>query len=234
MTRKIFITGTGTDVGKTIVTRAVVRALVNRGVRLNAVKPVESGVPMANGKLSPLDGSALLLAAKSEKSIAETCRYMFQTPVSPHLAARLENAKIDETEIYSFLESAASDCDILFAEGAGGLLVPLNDNILYGDLIARAKAELLIVAPNILGTINSTLLTIDAARSRQIPVLGIILNKGENDSLQNADAISHFGNLPILGTFPIIDQLDDDEKLARAAEQHLNLEVFLSGALHTC
>ncbi|MBN2530603.1 MAG: dethiobiotin synthase [Deltaproteobacteria bacterium] len=227
MTRTIFITGTGTDVGKTIVTRALVRALVNRRVRLNAVKPVESGVPIIDGNPAPPDGTALIRAAKTCRSMAQTCRYMFRTPVSPHLAARLEQESIDEGALHHFIQEASSDCDLLVAEGAGGLLVPLNDSTLYADFIARTRAELLIITPDILGAINNTLLTIEAARHRQIPIVGVILNQGPNRTLENAEAIGHFGNTPVLGTFPTADTQADDDTLAAAAEAHLHLDIFV-------
>ena len=228
MSRIIFVTGTGTDVGKTIVTRGIVRALFNRGVGLAAVKPVESGVPTVDGALQPLDGNALIAAQKQTRSLERTCRYMFAAPVSPHLAARMEGQVIDPVEIHGFLEREAADCDVLIAEGAGGLLVPLNPTTLYVDFIATLNCELLIIAPNILGTINNTLLTIEAARKRDIPVLGVILNQGKDESLRNDEAIAQFGQVPIIGTFPMMDNIDDDDALAAAAEKHLNLDVFLA------
>ncbi|MBN2717388.1 MAG: dethiobiotin synthase [Deltaproteobacteria bacterium] len=231
MKRMIFVTGTGTDVGKTVVTRGIVRALVNRGVNLHAVKPVESGVPVVNGVLKPHDGLALIRASKQERSVAQTCRYMFKAAVSPHLAAQNEGAVIDPQAVQQFLLSEAGTCDVLIVEGAGGLLVPLNDSTLYVDFIARLNCELLIVSPNVLGTINTTLLTIEAARKRDIPILGVVLNQGENDSLKNDEAIELFGQVPIVGTFPMMENIDDDELLATAAESHLKMGMIESGRI---
>ena len=224
MTRTIFITGTGTDVGKTVVTRGVVRALVNRGVNLRAVKPIESGVPIVNGRAQPHDATALIRAAKQQHSIEQTCRYMFGAAVSPHLAARMENQVIDLDEVRIFLEQASQDCDLLLSEGAGGLMVPITETTLFADFVASFKAELLIISPNILGTINTTLLTIEAARKRDIPILGVILNHGENNSVKNDEAIALFGQVPIIGTFPCLDDIDDDDALAAAAAQYLDLD----------
>ena len=231
MTRRIFITGTGTDVGKTVVTRGIVRALLRRKVNFRVLKPVESGVPEVNGTLHPHDGTALLRASRGRGPVEQVCRYMFRAAVSPHLAARMENATFDPGEVRQFIDSAAASCDLVIVEGAGGLLVPLNDDILYGDFIAGGPYELLIVTPDILGTINNTLLTIEAARHRQIPVAGVILNHGSNlnESLKNAEAIAHFGNVPVLGTFPGMASIDDDDALADAAETHLDLNAFYRG-----
>ena len=227
MSRIIFVTGTGTDVGKTVVTRGVVRALVNRGICVHAVKPVESGVPRIGGMPHPHDGTALIAAQKQGRSLSQTCRYMFEASVSPHLAAQMEGAEIDPVEIDTFLRQETKGSDLLIVEGAGGLLVPLNSTMLYVDFIASLNCELLIIAPNILGTINNALLTIEAARKRNVSILGVILNHGENDALKNDEAISHFGEVPIIGTFPMMDNIDNDDTLADAAEQHLNLDVFL-------
>jgi dethiobiotin synthetase len=231
MTRRIFITGTGTDVGKTVITRGIARALLKKKVNFKALKPVESGVPEVNGALQPHDGTALLRASQAKGRVEEVCRYMFRAAVSPHLAARMENAIIDPREMRQFIDTAAASCDVLIVEGAGGLSVPLNDEILYGDFIAGGPYELLIVAPDILGTINNTLLTIEAARHRQIPVAGVILNHGSNlsESLKNAEAIAHFGKVPILGTFPRMTSINDDDALADAAETHLDLKLFYKG-----
>jgi dethiobiotin synthetase len=231
MTRRMFITGTGTDVGKTVITRGIARALVKKKVNLKVLKPVESGVPEVNGALHPHDGTALLRASQARGPVEEVCRYMFRAAVSPHLAARMETATIDPREVSQFIDTAAASCDVLIVEGAGGLSVPLNDEILYGDFIAGGAYTLFIIAPDILGTINNTLLTIEAARHRQIPVAGVILNQGSDlsESLKNGEAIAHFGKVPVLGTFPRMTSIDDDDALADAAETHLDLNPFYRG-----
>ena len=134
MTR-IFITGTGTDVGKTVVARAIVRALTQMGHRVRAIKPVESGVPVVDGVWAPSDVLALRAAAGSDAPIDTLCTYMFKDPVSPHQAAANEGRTIDPLRILALLEEAPDDGQVVIAEGAGGLLVPLSDDILYADVI---------------------------------------------------------------------------------------------------
>ena len=230
LTRRFFVTGTGTDVGKTAVTRALVRALVLQGFSVGVAKPVESGVPRINGVLRPSDALALLRAARCDQPWQQACCYAFEAPVSPHLAAAMEGETIDAAHLHAFVQNAVDDAAIYFAEGAGGLLVPLSDALLYGDFIAQTGFELLIVAPNRLGVINDTLLTIAAARQRGIPIAGGVLNGTSDIPLGNADAISRWGDVPVLGVFPTVDisdVADADALFAAAAKQHLSLTRLL-------
>ncbi len=222
MAKKIFITGTGTDIGKTVIMRALTRVFINKNIKTVAIKPVESGVPVNNGTPSPLDATALRNAAGSTISPVKLCRYMFSDPVSPHLAARNENRIIEPEEIISFINSFNDSTDLLLIEGAGGLLVPLSDTLLYADLITQIDCHVIIVAPDTLGTINTTLLTIEAAKLRGLKISGIILNKGPNTILGNAEAIEQHGKIPVLGYFPEIT--GSDNRLAIAAETSLDLD----------
>jgi dethiobiotin synthetase len=219
----IFITGTNTAVGKTVVTRGVARLLTNKGVDVAAIKPVESGVDQVEHS----DAFAICRAAGRGHSPASVTAYSFRTPVSPHLAAAIENRHIDEDIVVSFLKGWLSQAEVVLAEGAGGLLVPLNSRITYADAIAQTRYTLLIVAPDILGTINATLLTIEAARARGIAVAGVVLNRAtSSDRFGNREAISCFGRVPILGTVPELDA--EDDLLADKLEGNLDLERFFS------
>lgn len=228
MSRGVFVTGTDTGVGKTIVTRAVVRALVRRGVRVAALKPVESGAALVDGELVPADAVALVEAARTADRIADVCCYRFPDPVSPHLAAARVGEAIAARPILDLLERRRHGADLVIAEGAGGLLVPLSDTLLYGDLIARSGFALLIVAPNVLGTINATLQTIEAARRRGIEVIGVVLNRTPPTELDNAAAIATHGQVRILGALPtVVDADTDTDALADAAERAIDLDALL-------
>jgi len=224
--RGIYLTGTDTEVGKTIVTRAIVRAAVRRGIDVVALKPVESGAPEVDGELVPEDAVALIEAARSQEGIGDICRYRFPDPVSPHLAAERVGRAIEPGPILELLAGHARRHELVIAEGAGGLLVPLSDTLLYGDLIAESGFALVIVAPNVLGTINATLQTVEAARRRNIEVLGVVLNQTPPTELGNADAIATHGAVPILGELPTAD-IGDTDALADAAERTLNLDPLL-------
>jgi dethiobiotin synthetase len=226
MTRALFVTGTDTEVGKTVVTRALVRALVNRGLTVRAVKPVESGAPTVNGQLRPKDALALKGAAKRNGDVKSIYAYAFPDPVSPHLAARHVGEEIEIEPILALIDAPEQGADVIVAEGAGGLLAPLSDDLLYADLVAKAGLELVIVSPNMLGTINHTLLTIEAAKSRDIPIVGVILNRTPEGVFGNAQAISKYGEVTIIGEFPTANTADDDH-LADLAEQHIDLDKLL-------
>jgi dethiobiotin synthetase len=224
--RAIFISGTDTEVGKTVVARGIVRALVRRGEQVAVCKPVESGAELKDGELVPEDATALLRAAGSSQTLDQVCAFCFPDPVSPHLAAANVGARIDGDAIVELLRRLAEGSPVAIAEGAGGLLVPLADDLLYADVIARSGFRLVVVAPNVLGTINATLLTVEAARARDIDVIGVVLNRTPTAELGNAEAISTHGRVPILGQLPTADDPEDDDALADLVEQHLDLEVF--------
>lgn len=226
MAKGIFVTGTDTGVGKTVVTRALVRAFVRRALNVGAVKPVESGADRVGGKIVPPDAAALRKASGKAWRLDAAYAFAFPDPVSPHLAAFRAGETIAADPILDLIERQASESDLVIAEGAGGLLVPLSPSLLYADVIAASGFCLVIVAPNLLGAINHTLLTLEAARSRKIDVAGVILNRTPKADFGNAEAIRHHGRVCILGEFPTFET-DDDDVLASLAEAHLNLDHLL-------
>lgn len=225
----VCIAGTGTDVGKTIVTRALARALSRRGLRIAAVKPVESGVARRPGEAHPTDAASLRAAAGSSAPDGDICAYLLDVPVSPHLAASMQGVRIDPARIAALLERASAAHDLVLVEASGGLLVPLADELLYADLIARTGMPLVVVAPNALGAINATLLTLEAARARGIEIVGVVLNGSPKGDFGNADAIARFGRTRILGLFPTVAP-PKDERLADAAEAHLDIDAIAAFA----
>jgi dethiobiotin synthetase len=229
MKARIFVGGTDTEIGKTIVARAITRALVRRGEQVAVAKPVESGAEIIDGEPTPADAMALLRAARADEPIDAVCRYRFPDPVSPHLAAARAGARIEADPILALLRRRAERAEIVIAEGAGGLLVPLADDLLYADVIASSGFSLLLVAPNVLGTINATLLSIEAARSRRIPIAGVVLNQTPTADLGNAAAIAGHGQVPILGELPTCAEPASDDALAALAEAQLDLDKLISG-----
>ena len=169
MAMKIFVTGTNTDVGKTHVTRLLMEEAAKRGLRPAALKPIETGV---KGE-SPADGALLLetmrrLNPETEDVTMETvvpCR--FALAAAPYVAK--EEAPIDWQAIAEAEKRLEARCDILFIEGAGGLMVPIEEGSFMIDLPSRLKAHTLLVSPSRLGSINDTLLSIEALKARDIP-----------------------------------------------------------------
>lgn len=175
--RGVFVTGTDTDAGKTVVTAALLRALLRRGVRARAVKPVQTGVPETG-----LAGDARLYmdaagewAASSVSPVAVTLE-RFRLPVSPHLAAAREGRRLTAADLASAVGDACRDGAFALVEGAGGAAVPLNDDESMLDLMAALDLPVLLVAANRLGAINHALLTLQALRARGLRVAGIVCN----------------------------------------------------------
>jgi dethiobiotin synthetase len=169
--RGLFVTGTGTGVGKTIVSAALLAAMRAAGERVRAHKPVLTGLAEPAGRWPP-DHELLALAAGARPE--EVAPLRFAPPVSPHLAAELAGAPIDPVELVARAR-AASDGDTLIVEGVGGLLVPLTPDFTVRDLARDLGLPTIVAASPGLGTINHTLLTLEAARSAGLEVAAVVL-----------------------------------------------------------
>ncbi len=169
--RGIFVTGTGTGVGKTVVAAVIARGLADAGTRVAVFKPAASGLE----EPGEADHALLRRAADSAQSDAEIAPYRYGPPASPHLAAELAGEVIDPVRLLRTARAAAASADRLVCEGVGGLLVPLCPRYLVRDLATDLGLPLAIAAPPGLGTINHTLLTIEAARAVGLKVAGVVL-----------------------------------------------------------
>jgi dethiobiotin synthetase len=203
---KIFVAGTDTDVGKTVFSAGLVGAL--RGAYW---KPIQAGTldrsdSMTVARLSGLPASKILTEA-----------YRLTTACSPHRAAELDGLRIDQDHF------RLPDADPLIVEGAGGLLVPINRKALLIDLIGRWKLPVVLVARTQVGTINHSLLALEALRCRAIPLVGIAF-VGESNSDSEA-TICEFGEVKRLGRLPMVDPLDR-ETLERAFAANFDLSDF--------
>ncbi|HEX2084630.1 MAG TPA: dethiobiotin synthase [Solirubrobacteraceae bacterium] len=169
----LFVTGTDTGAGKTVVAAALCASLRAAGRRVAAVKPVLTGLDDAGGAAWPLDHELLAAAAGGEAERVAPLR--FGPPVSPHLAAELANEPIERESLLRAVEAAARGADVAVVEGVGGLLVPLADGYSVRDLAADLGLPLVVAARPGLGTINHTLLTVEAARAASLTVRAIVL-----------------------------------------------------------
>jgi dethiobiotin synthetase len=197
-----FITGTGTDVGKTVVS-----GILLTGLEAKYWKPIQSGEPSDTNFLRKITG------LPDENFIAE--RHVFEHPVSPHLAAKLSGKQI-ELKDFELPEHPNSH---LIVEGAGGLLVPLNEQHLMIDLIDHLQLPVIIVAQSGLGTINHTLLTVNALNARHIPILGVVMNGELHES--NREAIEHFGKVSVIAQCEPLPELNE-QTLASAFREYFS------------
>ncbi len=221
----LFVTGTDTGVGKTAVSIALLAAFARRGLRVAACKPCETG----DGD----DAARLAWACGRELDATLVNPYRFAMPASPEAAAAAAGAHIDFARIRSCVDTLRADSDALIVEGAGGLLVPAGNGQLMADWIRALALPVLIVARPSLGTVNHTLLTIEAARRRELPILGVIFSRTTDregpDEASNPAAITRHGQIACFGTLPLLDATTfvDRDVLARAAEQYLSIDRLL-------
>lgn len=188
--KPLFITGIGTDIGKTVVSAILVEKL-----RADYWKPIQSG------DLENSDTQKVKKLITNTHSVFHTESYRLTQPFSPHKSADLDGINIDLRSIV-----IPETSKTLIIEGAGGLMVPLNDEEYIIDLIQQLNAEVVLVVKNYLGSINHTLLSLETLKHRNIPIKGIVYN-GERDSYSEA-AIQRFSNVKILGYIPFIEKLD--------------------------
>ena len=167
----VFVTGTGTEVGKTVVAAAFARTLADAGGTVAVFKPAVTGLEDAGEP----DHALLRRAAGSEQSDDQIAPYRYEPPASPHFAARIAGRQIDPARLLAVAREAAAGADALVAEGVGGLLVPLTPRYLVRDLAAELGLPLAIAASPGLGTINHTLLTVEAARAAGLAVAAVVL-----------------------------------------------------------
>lgn len=172
--RGVFVTGTGTGVGKTAVAAVIARTAAARGARVAVFKPAVSGLDESNGLLP--DHELLKLASGSGQSDDEVAPYRYGPAVSPHLAAEMAGEAIAPERLRAAAEAAARDADLVVCEGVGGFLVPLAAGYLVRDLARELALPVVIAASPGLGTINHTLLTIEAVRGAGLEVAAVVLS----------------------------------------------------------
>jgi dethiobiotin synthetase len=168
----VFVAGTGTEVGKTVVAAAIAHTLADEGKRVAVFKPAVTGLESGDGEP---DHGLLRRAAESGQSDDEIAPYRYEPPISPHLAADLAGEEIRPERLLDAVRAAAAGSDALVCEGVGGLLVPLSKDYLVRDFAVDVGLPLAIAASPGLGTINHTLLTIAAARSAGLEVTAVVL-----------------------------------------------------------
>ncbi|GER92605.1 dethiobiotin synthase [hot springs metagenome] len=234
MSKGIFITGTDTGVGKTIVSAAIIRALMNKGIKVGAMKPLETGCKKSAVKeekeiLIPSDGMFLIEMAEMDDSIDMVTPIRFEQPLAPMVASEIEFGVMSYEfgakglkKVFDAYEELSKKYDFMVVEGVGGLLVPIAKGqrakgkrqaaYFVSDLIKDLKLPVIIVARPGLGTVNHTLLTVNHALREGIEVLGVIINYSrppENDIAEktNPDALRQLCPVPVIDVIPYIEKI---------------------------
>ena len=205
MAKKIFITGTGTDVGKTYVTGLIVKKLKESGMNAAYYKAAMSGNERTEeGMLLPGDAQYVKTVSGIEQSLACMCPYVYEAAVSPHLASRIEGNPVMLQEVMKGFEEVCRQYDYVTMEGSGGILCPIcfdERELWLEDVIRELGLSSLIVADAGLGTINSVVLTVEYMRAKGLPVKGIIFNRfhpGDRMEEDNLRMCEHRTKLPVL------------------------------------
>lgn len=205
----LMIVGTDTDVGKTYVSTAIVKQLMSEGVLTGTYKPACSGavIDEATGDLYWEDINQLSQAIEQKFPIERICPQTFQAPLAPPVAAQKEGKQVDETLLRQGALWWQDQADFLIIEGVGGVLCPLTETMLIVDFAVELQYPVLIVARAGLGTINHSLLTIEALQKRGICIAGIILNDvdphlNDESRLSNAAQIQQWTTVPVLSFVP--------------------------------
>lgn len=203
---RYFITGTDTDCGKTYVTRELIRHYANA----LALKPIASGCYKEQGQW--ISSDALLLSQAQPLSLEEINPWRFEWPVSPHIAAAREKQSIQLDKLIDYcLSFNKRDCDKLFIEGAGGLMVPLNDKHTWIDFLLQSRIPVIVVVGMKLGCINHALLTFSVLKAHSIPCLGWIANCFDPTMLaleENIQTISQLANIPLIARVPYMKSIE--------------------------
>jgi dethiobiotin synthetase len=195
----LFITGTDTGVGKTVVTAAMAWCLKQLGLNVGVMKPFQTGT-----ELPGLSDLAFIERVTGESyQSCDHCPYRFLHPLSPSAASKIEEREISIEKIIGAYDRLSDNHDIVLVEGAGGLLVPVTENSTMADLAREFGLSLIVVTRPGLGTLNHTALTVESATSRGLPVLGMVINNfpEETDLAErtNPALLSDMTGLPIIG-----------------------------------
>jgi len=228
--RGLFVTGTDTGVGKTVVTAALAAALRAQRLNVGVWKPVQSGTLLGSGAS---DAERLLQYTGMNERAEAVAPFTFEAPLTPLLAAKQAGLTLTLQEIVAAGEPLMNRYESLLIEGAGGVAVPLTDDALVADLIAELRIPALIVARSGLGTINHTLLTVSFLRQYKIPVLGFILNDGESAEIHddpsiatNAELIERYSGIKFLGRFPCLHDETNTETLIRTVREMIQITTI--------
>jgi dethiobiotin synthetase len=205
--KRIFITGIGTNIGKTVVS-----AIVTEYLNADYWKPIQSG------DLMDSDTMKVKALVSNNKSVFHPEKHRLSQPLSPHAAAKRDGVAI-KLEDFTLPETE----NHLVIEGAGGLMVPLNNEILIADLIQHLDVSVLLVSQNYLGSINHTLLTIKELKRRNIKIIGIVIN-GESNHETEA-FIMQYSNLPII--FRINNESSIDQNTILKYAGKINFDSIL-------
>jgi len=218
----IFITGTDTDAGKTVISTALIDLLKQKGLRVAGMKPIASGCEVTESGLRNDDAMQLIKHANVELPYEVVNPYSFQPAIAPHIAAQYVHTKIDLNFIQQQFEQIQQHCNTVVVEGAGGWLVPVNNSQTIADLAKLLKLPVVLVVGIRLGCINHALLTVEVIKQSGLPLLGWVANNVEINaqSKEIVSMLKHKISAPLLGEVPFLSDTD-------VAADYINGDYFV-------
>jgi dethiobiotin synthetase len=206
----LFITGTDTDVGKTLIAGAIADQFARRGLRVAVCKPIASGCERRREGLVSPDAEFLAAAARSRHPLDAICPIRLEEPLAPAIAAERAGVDVDFDLINAAVAELSRDADVMIVEGAGGILVPVRDGVMVIDMIRWLALPTVVVARPRLGTINHTLMTVAVLRAARVDVAGVVINRYPAEFPGAAEesagsSIERWGDVPVLATVPEVE-----------------------------
>lgn len=232
----VFVTGTDTEVGKSIVAGGIAGILRESGIDVGVMKPAETGCSKKDGAFIASDGEFLREMAGSQDPLISVVPYQLKEPLAPAVAAQIEGISIDVDKVVRTFEELSQQHEFMVVEGVGGMLVPFSSSFLVVDLIKLLSLPVLIVGRLNLGTINHTLLTVRCAQAASLTIRGIVLNSvtAEQESVAtrtNPGVIASLTDVPIIGVIPYGDDISPDgasrNVIVNTIRKHVNWQSLL-------
>ncbi len=210
MEKGVFITGSDTGVGKTVIAGAIAAVMKAHGLDTGVMKPFATGAKEIDGKLVSEDLEFLkkIIDSADDDDLVNPIR--LKPALAPTIAALESGVSIDLDKIWNAYEVLKGKHDFVVVEGIGGLMVPINDTLFVADMVSKMDLALVIVSKHCLGAINHTLLTLEYAKSKNIRIKGIIINMLKNDD-GFVREIGKYSSVPILGAIPFNDNLSVED-----------------------
>ncbi len=227
MEKGVFVTGSDTGVGKTVIAGAIAAAIKAQGLDVGVMKPVASGAKKIEGKLVSEDAVYLKKIIDSTDDDDLVNPILLKLPLAPTIAATKTGVPIDIDKIWKTYEELTNRHDFVVVEGIGGLMVPINDTLFVADLVCKMDLPLVIVSSDYLGAINHTLLTLEYAKSRNIRIKGIVINMLKNGE-DFVREIEKYSSAPILGTIPFKENVSVEDCVYGDIVEHFRREINIS------
>ena len=213
MSKKLFVVGTGTDVGKTYVSSLIIKKLHSAGINVAYYKAAMSGnAKTANGEITPGDAFFVKKISGIQQPISEMCKYVYEMPASPHFASRQEGNYISMDAIEESFKKVCEKYDYVTIEGSGGIVCPIrldDEQIMLEDIIKSFDAPTIIIADSGLGTINNVVLTVSYMRQKKLYINGIIFNNFSPKDIIHEDNIAVCEQMTGI---PVIAHIKRDDK----------------------